>query len=303
MACSISSLRSSAGKNNSIANSSMVTSRGGGQIGAVADTTLQRIGQVVMLCFGLQAVEPSIGGPRRALFSRNQRLPTGGDVPGRSPLVVRCAQPAERFRQQVHSRRDVLPCRFAVAGHQIERAAKDRRRRGDGVHRPLPLTDLVFQQRDLETLVDEAAGAAIVLIAVDEIVELAQRLPCVRIAGVVAVGGEVGQHVVVAGYAPEGREARIERRLLGDEAIGKLEAGRDGHGPSVGRGHGPGASVSYPSESSSSARRSYVSAAPCSMPDAMTASRTSCDSDRTVPVNVVLPSCSVSTVVTTESPG
>src|SRR5664279_90564 len=65
----------------------------------------------------------------------------------------------------------------------------------------------------------------------------------------------------------------------------------------------PACILLHSNDGNNSANLSYVSAAPCSIPDFATMSRISFDGYRTVPISVVLPLSSLSTVVTTDSTG
>ena len=177
---------------------------------AVGDDPARESGPEVVLV----RVDPGV-----ALFGDLEHLVAGGDVPVRGRLQQRRPGLGERGRHRrepVGHRRCGL---FAVGRHQVEHRPYGVQRTGDDVHLAGGGAGVVHLEVQAEPLLHRLLGYPLRLVGRGDRVDLGQG-PSIQFGqGGVALRGELGKPVVVAGDTDKRRANRVEFGPLVDVAV------------------------------------------------------------------------------------
>ena len=154
-------------------------------------------------------------------------LPDRGCQAARGTGAQRLDVAVDCLRQRVEARGDVLPRLDVARGHEVEHVAQRLHGRGDVVQVPQVLAGLVQLDVQPEPLAHRGERDAVDVVRGLDRVQLAQRRAGGGVTLVVALRGQVGHLVVVAGQTHLGRGERVEGGEGGDVLLGN---GIDGRG-------------------------------------------------------------------------
>ena len=163
--------------------------------------------------------------PRRGLHRARGGLALRARRAALDARVEGAAVARHRLGHRGEAGGDVAPVLLGVARHQVEDATQRLRRAREHVDRAVVLTRGVELEREPQPLGHRVAGHAVAVVLDGRGLERGERLAFELRAGLVAVGREVGQLVLVAGDAHAGGGVGRERGVAHDVVISEVVDG------------------------------------------------------------------------------